>query len=112
MTTGWAIRHPRYYARLILVAIILEVILYLVLLVLLPLLFGAWAVLAAVIIALPNLLHLHLGRRALRRAALYTPRPQKSPFGPRRGFYLERTVAGLFAVTVLVIGPIAAGDIL
>ncbi len=94
------------------VGIILAVFLYLVLLILLPFALGGWAVLAAVVIALPFIGHLLRGRRAVRRTPVYNPRPEKVPFGPRRGYYLERTAAGLFAVTILVIGLIAAGEFL
>ena len=106
------LRHPRHYGNLILVGIVLAVFLYLILVVLLPFVVGPWALLAAALIALPFLFHLHRGHRAIRRTALYKPLPQRSPFGPRRGYYLERAVAALFVVTVVVVLLIVVGNVL
>lgn len=83
--------------------------LYIVLLLLLPFVIGPWAFLAAVVIAAPFLYHVRGTRPSAKRRALYRPLPQRTPFGPRRIDSLERLVAGLFVVTVGVVGVIVLG---
>lgn len=106
------LRHPKIYARALAVGIILAVFLYIVLLLLLPFVIGAWAFLAAIVIAIPFLGHLLRVRRSPKRRPLYRPLPQRMPFGPRRIDSLERLVAGTFVVTVGVIGLMALGEFL
>lgn len=70
------------------------------------------ALLAGLVLAVAYGVRLDREHPVVRRAPLYNPLPERSPFGSRRVDAFERTVTGLFVMTALVIGLIVAGEVL
>ncbi len=106
--------HPyrKDHGGFVLAGMFIVLFLYLILILILPFMFGGWALLAAVLIGLAFLAHRHLRHRGPRGKALYNPLPQRSPFGPRRIDDLEKAVAWIFVLTVVVVAMMAIGDAL